>query len=58
LTQRLALRARRPLGVFRIGEENVDAVRRWLAEWRPEVLNVAGRGRVLIRESRPARPRC
>jgi len=42
LTQRLALRARRPLGVFRIGEENVDAVRRWLAELRPEVLNVAG----------------
>lgn len=42
LTQRLAVRAGRPLGVFRVGEENVAAVRQWLSECQPEVLNIAG----------------
>ncbi len=42
LTQRVAARVGKPLGVFRVADENVEAVRQWLAETRPEVLNIAG----------------
>lgn len=42
LTQRVAARVGKPVGVFRVADENVEAIRRWLAETRPAVLNIAG----------------
>lgn len=42
LTQRVAERLGKPVGVFRVGDEDVEGVRAWLAETRPRVLNIAG----------------
>lgn len=42
LTQRIAVRLGKPLGVFRLDNSNLPALRRWLSEQRPEVLNIAG----------------
>jgi len=42
LTKRVAARLRKPSVSFEIDHKNVDAIRQWLAEIRPQVLNIAG----------------
>ncbi len=42
LTKRTAARLGKPHACFLLAEESVPAIARWLAEVRPQVLNVAG----------------
>lgn len=42
LTKRVAARLRKPYASFEIDDQNIDSIRNWLAEVRPQVLNVAG----------------
>jgi len=42
LTKRVAARLGKPHACFLLADENIAAIARWIAEVRPEVLNVAG----------------
>jgi hypothetical protein len=42
LTKRVAARLRKPFLVSEIDDQNIDGIRKWLDELRPEVLNIAG----------------
>ncbi|WP_168566103.1 putative molybdenum carrier protein [Crateriforma spongiae] len=42
LTKRLADKHRKPAMTLKLNSESMDRVRRWLADVRPETLNVAG----------------
>jgi len=42
LTKRVAVRLRKPYVIFEIDDQNIDSIRNWLQETRPQVLNIAG----------------
>jgi hypothetical protein len=42
LTRRVAQRVGKPVACFEVRARSVDGIRKWLAETRPAVLNVAG----------------